>query len=246
MAELTGGAAQAAEALKALGRDDQVAVIEAVMGDHSVCRTMLSATGRLEERPRVSYVVGTPPQAPLLKAVRQPLVDTEPYRSGTTRLGFFVDNRKFYDGMQKGPGDTNMGQSGQLGYPLEYDMRWIELHLTGKPEDCKALRAAANLTLFFGCNTPILRLPAATMKPIIELPDLKLKRRLAKKIADAFRARGQEFGHYWYPVDVQGKPRRLESTHSFRAELEVVVPVPLVGPEVRVQVCLQDVLYTMV
>jgi hypothetical protein len=185
------------------------------------------------------------PLTPVLIAVRQPLVDTEPYRSGLRRLDSFVDCRRFHDGTMKAPADTTLSQSGQLGYPLQYDVRWIELHLTGLPEDCKKVHAAAHLSLFFGHGTPHLRVPASAMRPLISLPNLKLKRRLAKKVADAFRDRGQEFGHYWHPVATDGKARRLDSCESFRVELEVARPFCLSGPEVRVQVCLQDVLYRM-
>lgn len=283
MKELIGAPLKVSQDLAALDRESQMAVIESVLGDHSVCRTMLAATGRLpaptsgisiltsgreeqpvppepidadlalvgpeegdEEPPRtgVEYVPWPPPMTPVLRALRQPLLDTEFYPAAgcITRLTFFADCWQFADGRSKGAGDTTVHQSGSLGYPLQYDVRWIEVHLTGDPEDVKRIVSSMAVTLYFGCNTPWFRSAVVAMKPIIELPNQKLKRRSAKKIVDAFVARGHEFGHYWAPVCGDKKPRRLDSTESFRVEAEFAGPVT-VKRDVKIQVCLQDILY---
>lgn len=75
------------------------------------------------QRTGVQYVVGTPPQTPVLRPLRQPLYDSERLADGQTLAAeLFVDNKKFADGTTKRECDTNMTQSGQLGYPLEFDL----------------------------------------------------------------------------------------------------------------------------
>lgn len=266
--ELDDAARKVADDLGKLDRAAQMKVVESVMGDHSVCRSMLAATGRLPEPPvkeyieainpsgyeelppiqilpPVQYVVGTPVST--IKALRQPIFDTEFYRSGMCRVSLFSDCRYFADGAGTGKvktkADTNVYQNGCLGYPLEYDVRWIEIHLSGDPDDIKRLVPTMSLDLIFGCNTPWFRTAVAAMKPLIQLPpNMKLPRRSAKKIADAFAARGHEFGHYWAPVCYGQEGRRLHGVESFRVDIEFS-NAPVVNREVRIQVALQDVLY---
>jgi hypothetical protein len=69
----------------------------------------------------VQYVAGTPAQTPVLRPLRQPLYDTEKFSNGDTQQILFSDNRKFADGTAKTLCDTNMPQSGTLGFPLEFD-----------------------------------------------------------------------------------------------------------------------------
>ncbi len=69
----------------------------------------------------VQYVSGTPPQTPVLRPLRQPLYDTEIFSNGDTQQVLFTDNKKFAGGTAKSLADTNMPQSGTLGFPLEFD-----------------------------------------------------------------------------------------------------------------------------
>jgi len=69
----------------------------------------------------VQYVSGTPAQTPVLRPLRQPLYDTELMSNGDTQQILFADNRKFSGGVSKNLSDTNMPQSGTLGFPLEFD-----------------------------------------------------------------------------------------------------------------------------
>lgn len=79
--------------------------------------------GAAQARTGIQYVVGTPPQTPVLRPLRQPLYDTEKLTNGqTTKAQLFADNKKFADGTTKLECDTNMTQSGSLGYPLEFDL----------------------------------------------------------------------------------------------------------------------------
>lgn len=50
----------------------------------------------------IQYVVGTPPQTPVLRPLRQPLYDTDMFDHGQTdKMQLFVDAKKFQDGTQK-------------------------------------------------------------------------------------------------------------------------------------------------
>jgi hypothetical protein len=70
-------------------------------------------------RTGIQYVVGTPPQTPVLRPLRQPIYDTEKLVNGATaKLQLFSDHKKFADGTAKTEADTNQTQSGALGYPL--------------------------------------------------------------------------------------------------------------------------------
>jgi len=74
----------------------------------------------------VQYIVGTPPQTPVLRPLRQPIFDSEllpgaPATFGETQI--HVDPRNFaLTGAPKGPADTNMTQPSSLGTPLEFDL----------------------------------------------------------------------------------------------------------------------------
>jgi hypothetical protein len=261
MKDLAGHPLEVAQELAKLDRQTQFKVLETVLGDHSVCKSFMGATGRLPapvestepdpktgpERAGIRYVVGAA-RAAVLKAIPQPLIDTEIFPAGRTvvKAQLFVDSKKFADGTPKGRADTNMTQSGQLGYPLEFDLRWLELHLTSDDPAMPALLLPhLSLTFFFGCNTPWLRVPVSAMRPMLGLPDSNLKPADYEKLGRSIRRQLEErkwcWGHYWTPCgDII--VRRIESTESFRAEIDCEKPIALTSP-VRVQVAMQDTLY---
>lgn len=71
----------------------------------------------------MGLTVGTRPSTPFLRALRQPLWDTERYpAAGTLRINFFVNNTTFAVGGAKSIRDTNMTQGGSLSTPLTFDM----------------------------------------------------------------------------------------------------------------------------
>jgi len=74
----------------------------------------------------VQYVVGTPPQTPVLRPLRQPVFDSELLPAAPAAFPetlIHVNNRTFaLTGAAKGPADTNMTQPSQLGSPLEFDL----------------------------------------------------------------------------------------------------------------------------
>jgi hypothetical protein len=252
--ELKGHAKEVAEELGKLDRATQLSVIESVLGDHSVCRTMLRATGRAEEPPPEIVLMGDAPSGKVLKKVQQPLVDTIILDPGWPEMSLsaFVDNLKFPDGTPKTAADTNMSYSAQLGYPLEYDLRWIELHFAEyeSPEIARLLLSRMNVAFFFGCNTPWLRLSASAWKPLVACPKhsppvkYASDEKFAKAVADEIGKRGGFWPSYWAPIGNPDGFRRIVSTESFRIEAQFTERIPL-RKRTRIQFAMQDTLYTI-
>lgn len=255
MKDLAGHPMEVAQELAKLDRQTQFAVIEKVLGDHSVCKSFLGATGRLVEPPPRDIVImgdGSAP-GPVLRRISQPMIDTIilPANVPLCRYSAFVDCRKFEDGSQKTRADTNMWQNGSLGYPLEFDLRWIELHF-----DDAADAAAARLVLshmyvsfYFGCNVPWLRISGSAWKPLVGCPQHPVDPRytspekFSKAVADEVLRRGGIWSHYWTPIgDPQGF-RRVSSTESFHMQVEFDEHILLAKP-MRLKLAMQDTLYT--
>lgn len=119
-----------------------------------------------QQRTGIQYVVGTPPQTPVLRPLRQPLYDTEKLTDGQTlQASLFVDNKKFADGTPKLECDTNMTQSGQLGYPLEFDLVGflVELQLGATRLQFNDIYNKVVFKWFFGQNVPWLRIKLTKM-----------------------------------------------------------------------------------
>ena len=109
----------------------------------------------------IQYVVGTPPQTPVLRPLRQPLYDSENLTTGaTTTVSLFSDNKKFANNAAKLECDTNMTQSGSLGYPLEFDLVGFLTELERGTTRVMHNDVYAKLVFkwFFGQNVPWLRL----------------------------------------------------------------------------------------
>lgn len=259
MEALEGHALEIAEELKKLDPETQAKVVERAMGDHSVCRQRLEATGQLEPPPLrgVNYVVGSPPKSPL-KGKKQPLFDTlwVPKSGFVDGPPLFSDCRKFGDGSEKVFGrDTNMTQNACLGYPLEYSVRWFELHFTDfqDAEDLRKVRAALRLTFVLGCNTPYLELPAGAWRPMLTNQPGEVNDAIAEgkvePIRDYVRGRLDEFARkgIWtsYVADVGTKknPKHLVSTESFR--MDVKCEAERLSAPVGLKVLIQDTLYNL-
>ncbi len=74
-------------------------------------------------RQGIQYVVGTPPQTPVLRPLRQPIFDSEIYPAAGVRVReVFVDRTTFANGTAKDEADTNLTANGSLGTPLEFDL----------------------------------------------------------------------------------------------------------------------------
>jgi hypothetical protein len=92
---------------------------------YNLAQAQAQAQAQMGPRTGVQYVVGTPPQTPVLRPLRNPLYDSELLNQGqTAKVSLFVNNRNFAlaPGAAKTEVDTNLTQAGQLGYPLEFDL----------------------------------------------------------------------------------------------------------------------------
>jgi hypothetical protein len=96
-------------------------------------------------RQGVQYVSGTPPQTPVLRPLRQPLYDSEIFTNGDSVQNLFTDNKKFSTGANKTLCDTNMPQSGSLGFPLEFDHVGFTFELTRGT-------TLADFNILYGCS----------------------------------------------------------------------------------------------
>ena len=104
----------------------------------------------------VDYVVGTQPQTPVLRPLRQPLYDSEIYpAAGTSQLEVFIDRSKFANGTNKGLVDTNLTQDGSLGTPLQFDLVGFQMeYAVGTSfEDLTTLYNEGTFQWVFGQNT---------------------------------------------------------------------------------------------
>jgi len=123
----------------------------------------------------VQYIVETLPQRPVLRPIRHPLYDTLIIRENglmhgiSDRVNLFTAPRNFPDGASKGPQDTNMILSGQLGTPLEYDIVAIDMHVVdyAKAEDVRKVLSALTCRWFFGSCTCWLTIPAGGFEPYL-------------------------------------------------------------------------------
>lgn len=248
--ELTGDALKVAEALAKLEPEARFAAVDHAFPEgHALCKKLMAATGRLPAPPPPIEPI-VPRQAPVLQALKQPLSDRaimQPYPKSTEQLDFFVDHRRFADGTAKTEADTNMTQDGTLGYPTEFDLRWLELHFEEYPDSytARTILSMMSFTFFFGCNTPWLRIPGAAWKPLIQFPDDDQPRdgEMATRLCKLLESKDGFWPSYWHPIGKKKPPRRIHSTESFRARMTFSFPVA-VQQRVVLKVSMQDTLYT--
>ncbi|MGH8898199.1 MAG: hypothetical protein ACRDZ4_14560 [Egibacteraceae bacterium] len=176
------------------------------------------------QRTGVQYVVGTPPQTPVLRPLRQPLYDTEKLTNGQTgTVSLFADNKKFADGAQKLECDTNMTQSGQLGYPLEFDLVGFLTELERGTTRLQQNDVYNKLVFkwFFGQNVPWLRIKLTKMPEGIGQTGS-----VSTGTGDAVEASIVSNGwgvvtNFYNFTTPDRKARRISSTESFRNELTI-------------------------
>lgn len=199
-------------------------------------------------RSGLNYVVGTPPMAPVLRALKQPLFDTliipEDGILAEAEVSLFTDGKKWPDGRRKFRRHCNMTQDGMLGYPLEYDFSSLELRFEkwANPGDVHAVLRGLHLAFYFGQNVPFLRLAASGFTPLIALPhEVESMEEEVRRQIVAF-AKDGVWPAWTHPMTTtDGKPRRISSVESFRCGVECTVP-ELYGP-VTLKVQMQDTLY---
>ena len=116
----------------------------------------------------VQYVIGTPPQMPVLRPLREHVYDREPVWGPMKESLFFVDNRDTSDGRKKDVSFTNMWQCGQLGFPLEFDLTFLSIRpvrsdLPYVEQYERFVWSSSVFSWFFGCQTKVLEMPVTGM-----------------------------------------------------------------------------------
>jgi hypothetical protein len=183
---------------------------------------------------QVQYVVGAPPQMPVLRPLRQSLYSRMWARPGTTRaMGFSHAMGQMNEiGMYTTAADTNMTQAGQLGYPLEYDLVSVGIHPSGAGAEYKEkwdtfLNHRPEFIWIFGGNTHWIR-------TTINLMEMKFPFMTERQYNDA-RGRNNDFPEVLAALSrdtvlprivnmttPDRRARRISSTESFRAEVNFV------------------------
>jgi hypothetical protein len=206
---------------------------------------------------RPHYVVGTPPQTPVLRPLRQALYDRIILRNAMTRTSAFTDSRFFDDHTVKTQADTNMTQSGQLGYPLEYDLMDVAVHPSGRGEEYKRkwdhfISESVVATWIFGCNTPWARYAISIMEerfPSLRNNDMRdfMETPGFPEILAAI-AREVPLPRYinmTAPGRLTGQGatgRRIQSTESFRMDFDMSAR-PWPGPNFDFFAVMHGILY---
>lgn len=197
-------------------------------------------------RTGIQYVVGTPPQTPVLRPLRQPLYDTEKLTNGQTlKAQLFADNKKFADGTAKSECDTNLTQSGQLGYPLEFDLVGFLVEL-----DRGTTRAQQNdiynklvFKWFFGQNVPWLRNKLTKMPEGIG-PAGAVSTTVAATEASIISNGWGVVTNFFNFTTPDRKARRISSTESFRNDMEICAALSIgSGQTVKITTFMLGILY---
>jgi hypothetical protein len=170
----------------------------------------------------VQYVVGTPPQTPVLRPLRQPLYDSEFLANGQTgTVSFFQDNKKFATGAQKQASDTNMTQSGQLGYPLEFDLVGFLFECARGTTRTQENSIYQNCVWnwFFGQNVPWLRCKLTKIPEGIGSTGSVALGTAANTEASIISNGWGVVTNFYNFTTPDRKARRISSTESFRMDL---------------------------
>lgn len=198
------------------------------------------------QRTGVQYVVGTPPQTPVLRPLRQPLYDSEKFTNGQTQSALlFTDNRKFQDGTQKTEADTNMTQSGQLGYPLEFDLVGflVELARGTTRTQFNDIYNKVVSKWFFGQNVPWLRIKLTKMPEGIGATGSVSTTVAATEASIISNGWGVVTNFYNFTTPDR-KARRISSTESFKGELAIASALAIgSGQVVKVTWWMLGILY---
>ncbi len=220
-------------------------------------------------RTGVQYISGAPPQSPILRANRTRLYDREPMWGGYNKMLFFADYRRTADGRQKDKSFTNMIQSGQLGYPWEFDLVSVSISpVSGDPEYVKTYEQFIHsdyvFQWYFGAQTRLIERPISLMHirgPATETYfDKKTKKAYRLSVVNG-KVVPVEVGDAKIPemttpddlsarlvtryVDMTNpkrEARRINSTESFHAE--ITHPSAPGGPVIDVYVCMDGILYS--
>lgn len=200
-----------------------------------------------QQKTGIQYVVGTPPQTPVLRPLRQPLYDSEFLANGATgTVSFFQDNKKFATGAQKLASDTNMTQSGQLGYPLEFDLVGFlfELERGTTRTQSNSVYNSSVWNWFFGQNVPWLRCKLSKIpEGIAASGSVSTGTGQATEASIISNGWGVVTNFYNFTTPDR-KARRVSSTESFRMDLVISYALALgSGLSVKATAWMLGILY---
>ena len=211
------------------------------MGQQAVAPRGVARTG-------VQYVVGTPPQTPVLRPLRQPLYDTEKLINGqTAKISLFTDNKKFDDGSSKSECDTNMTQSGTLGYPLEFDLVGFLVELERGTTRAQQNDIYNKLVFkwFFGQNVPWLRNKLTKMpEGIGPAGSVSIDGNAAAAEASIISNGWGVVTNFFNFTTPDRKARRISSTESFKNDMEICAALSIgSGQTVKITTFMLGILY---
>jgi hypothetical protein len=201
----------------------------------------------------IEYVAFSPPASPVLRCLKQALYDKliVPESGYIGKVCLFDDPKFFPDHTPKTEKDTNMTCQGCLGFPLEYDLSWIDLKFEkfSHPDDIRRVLKGLTFRWIRGQNTPWLRLTLSGFEPLLMTEGVlseNLKDHVKGQLAD-FKETGIWTRYRVSVLTPDGLSQRITSSELFRVE----VSCPdggmgeLHGP-VHLKVLLGDQLYTQI
>jgi hypothetical protein len=200
----------------------------------------------------MGYQIGSGVDRPVLRPVKHSFTDYIVIpKDGLKEIVYlFYDCKFFPDGTPKIYGThTNMTQKGMLGYPLEFDLAMIKVHVAEfqHEEDVNAVLNSLYFQFIRGSNTPYFSFSGRDLCPYLEFttPEANSVKTsteiLQRKLCD-FALR--KFW-LWYNKDVTVNkiPIRIGSVESFRVNVtQPATPLNIQG-EVALKIMLNGVLY---
>jgi hypothetical protein len=201
---------------------------------------------------------------PVLKGKKHVFFDTVKLKKdGPQQTVLFNDFRRFPDSEDKKFGtDCNFALSCQLGYPLTFDLvMWsIVFEEFGSGEDIRQILSKLNVGLIAASQRPIHNSVGSQFYPGVLLTDghgrdwvttqkgpmrnaPRNYRRTVKNLRGQIgqAARIGTWTHWYQPLDINRKARRVESTDIFCVEM-AVAPVTMSAPA-QFKVGLHGILY---
>ena len=158
------------------------------------------------------------PEFGILQGSEQPLFDTFEIKDNnfepTIVEDLFTNPKMFSDGTPKTNKDCNLTISGQLGYPLEFDIRALDLRFEkfSDPEDVRKFLSSVTVTWFYGEGIPELRVAASAFNPAHRHTS---QDRLVIQRENRLIEKG-----LWPIYSHSVRKRTIYSTESFRMEIQ--------------------------
>ena len=205
------------------------------------------------------YVTGRPPMTPVLRPIKQTMYSRVMARMGVTRMIAFQNAMGWIEhetGDNLTAADTNMFQAGMLGTPLQYDVSEVGVHPYGAGPEYKQrwdtfLNYNPEFVWIFGGNTHWLRTTVNLMQPrfpmmtALEFDEAQHRAHNFPQILQQL-ATDMVLPRMVDMTTPEGRMRRIDSTESFRAEINFVRRAWTEPFDFKVYVAMHGVLYTTI